>query len=195
MHSRKLKHKIPPYLAKLLPKGAHSHNTRNSEDIAIFKSRTETLNFSFFPWYIVQWSSSYLALRNYLIKRNGPLASPTYIIHNRLGMKLLTSLRLGPSHFNEHRFSHNFENCLNLLCTCSSEVELTTHFFLHCHNFDVICLTFNNSLKAIDKGILTLSDNFLTKVILYGDSKYIDIQNHDIINSTITYILDSKHFG
>ena len=39
-----------------------------------------------------------------------------------------------------------------------------------------------------------LSDSSLTEVIPYGDSKYSDIQNHDILNSTITYILDSKPF-
>ena len=119
---------------------------------------------------------------------------------------MLTRLRLGLSHLSEHRFNHNFdhlsehrfnhnfENCLNSLCTCSLEVKSTTDFFLHCHHFNAIPITLNNSLKAIDKDILKLSDSSLTKVILYCDSKYSDIQIHDILNSTITYILDSKHF-
>ena len=81
------------------------------------------------------------------------------------------------------------------MCTSSLEVESTTHFFLHCHHFSAICIILNNSLKALDKHILKLSDSFLTKVILNGDSKYRDIQNHDIVNSTISYILDSKCFG
>ena len=37
------------------------------------------------------------------------------------------------------------------------------------------------------------SDSSLTKVILFHDSKYSDIKNHEILNSTITYIIDSKH--
>ena len=41
---------IPLYLADLLHKGTHSYNTHNSEDITTFQSRTETFNFSFFPW-------------------------------------------------------------------------------------------------------------------------------------------------
>ena len=196
-------YKIPPYLAQLLPKGTHPYNTRNSDDITTFQSRTETFKFSFFPWSIVEWNkldlkirnSSYLVFRNYLIKRIRPLAAPVYNIHNPLGLKLLTRLRLGLSHLSNHRFNHNFENCLNPLCTCSLEVESTTHFFLHCHHFNAIRITLNNSLKAIDKDILKLSDSSLTKVILYGDSKYSDIQNHDVLNSTITYILDSKRFG
>ena len=47
--------KIPPNLG-LLPKGAHSNNTCNSEDVTTFQSRTETFKFSFFPWSIVEWN-------------------------------------------------------------------------------------------------------------------------------------------
>ena len=189
------KYNIPLYLKYLLPKGTHSYNTRNSEDITTFQSRTET-------WSIVEWNklelkiknSSYIVFRNYLIKRIWPLAAPVYNIHNPLGLKLLTRLRLGLSHLNEHRFNHNFESCLNPLCTCSLEVESTTHFFLHCHHFNAIRITLNNSLKGIDKDIPKLSDSSLTKVILFGDSKYTDFQNHDILNSTITFTIDSKCF-
>ena len=193
---------IPLYLADLLAKGAHSYNTRKSEDISTFQSRTETFKFFFSPWSIVEWNKldlkirnlSYLVFRNYFIKRIRPLAAPAYSIHNPLGLKLLTTLRLGLSHLNEHRFNHNFESCLNLLCTCSLEVESTTHFFLHCHHFNAIRIALNNSLKVIGNDILKLSNSSLTKVILFGDSKYSDFQNHDILNSTITFIIDSKRF-
>ena len=130
---------IPLYLADLLPKGTHSYNTRNSEDITTFQSKTETFKFSFFPWSIVEWNNLDLKIQNfvftnYLIKRIWPLAAPAYNIHNPLGLKLLSRLRLGLSHSNEHRFNHNFERCLNPLCTCILEVEPTTHFILHCHH-------------------------------------------------------------
>ena len=83
---------------------------------------------------------------------------------------------------------------INPFCTCILEVESTTHVFLHCHHFNAIGTTLNNSLKAIDKDIVKFSGSFLTKVILYGNFKYSDIQNNDIVNSIITYILDSKRF-
>ena len=137
------KYKIPHYLTQLLPKGTHSYNTCNSDDITTCQSRTKTFKLSFFPWSIVEWnkldlkilSSSYLVFRNYLIKRIWPLEAPVYNIHNPLSLKLLTRLRLRPSHLNEHRFNQNFENCLNPFCTCSLEVEPTSHFFLQCHHF------------------------------------------------------------
>ena len=130
---------IPIYLADLLPKGTHSYNTRNSKDITTFQSRTETSKCNFFPWSVVEWNkldlkirnSFHLVFRNYLIKRIRQLAAPVYNIHDPLGLKLLTRLRLGLSHLIEHRFNHNFESCLNPLCTCSLEVESTTHFFLN----------------------------------------------------------------
>ena len=34
-------------------------------------------------------------------------------------IKLLTRLRLGWSHLNEHKFNHNFDDCVNPFCTCS----------------------------------------------------------------------------
>ena len=119
-------------MAQLLPKGADSYNTHNSENITTFQSRTETLKLSI-PWSIIEWNkldlnihnSSYLVFKNYLIKRIRPLAAPVYDIHNPLGLKLLTRLRLGLSHLSEHRFNHNFENCLKPLCTCSLKVEST----------------------------------------------------------------------
>ena len=82
-----------------------------------------------------------------------------YNIHNPIGLKLLTRLRLGFSHLNEHRFNHNFESCLNPFRACSLEVESTTHFFIHCHRFNAISTTLNNTLKAIDKDIPKLSDS------------------------------------
>ena len=31
------------------------------------------------------------------------------------------------SHLNEHKFRHNFQDCLNPLCSCSLEIEDTVH--------------------------------------------------------------------
>ena len=48
---------------------------------------------------------------------------PIYNIHNPIGIKFLTRLCLGPSHLREHKFNHNFEDCINPLCSCSLESE------------------------------------------------------------------------
>ena len=75
----------------------------------------------------------------------------------------------------EHRFNHNIESCLKPSCACSLEwnhfpgVESTTHFsYTATISMQLVRITLNNSLKAIDKDIPKLSDSSLTKVILFG---------------------------
>ena len=46
----------------------------------------------------------------------------TEFIHP-LSLKLLTRLRLGMSHFNDHRSNHTFETCINLLYIYSFKNE------------------------------------------------------------------------
>ena len=53
---------------------------------------------------------------------------------------------------------------------------INSSFFPTLPPFNAICIALNNSLKGIDNDILKLSDSSLTKVILFGDSKYSDFQ-------------------
>ena len=46
-------------------------------------------------------------------------------IFDPIGLKLSTRLCLGFSHLNEYRFRHNFQDCMNPLCSCSLEIEDT----------------------------------------------------------------------
>ena len=103
-------------------------------------------------------------------------------------------LRLEISHLNKRRFSHNFEDCINPLCSCSLEVESTVHFFLHCHNFVNIRNTLLNKLNSISCDISNCSDGSLTKLILYGNPKFLFQQNSDISNASIENITNSKRF-
>ena len=76
---------------------------------------------------VVEWSKIHLDSRNasikifkkLLFKEIRPGSHPVSSICKLIGLKLLTRLRLGLGHINEHKFNHNFENCVNTLCTCS----------------------------------------------------------------------------
>ena len=92
--------------------------------------------FSFFRYSIIEWNKldinlrnakSFLKFRNSLLKIGRPMQNSIYNIHDPVGIKYLTRLRLGLSHLNEHKFRHNFQDCLNPLCSCSLEVETTNH--------------------------------------------------------------------
>ena len=103
----------PQYLINLVPKCNHSINTKNSH-IPTFYCRTDCFKYSFFPYTIVEWnklentirnSKSFLIFRNSLLKIGRPIQNSIFNIHDPLGIKLLTRLRLGLSHLNEHRLS------------------------------------------------------------------------------------------
>ena len=117
--------------------------------------------------------------KKHLLKEIRPDPHPVYNICKPIGLKLLTRLRLGLSHLNEHRFNHNFENCVNPLCTCISEAETTSHLFLHCHYFHPIRLTMFNELCEIemDMNLPNLSEEKLFNIFLYGRSLFSDGQN------------------
>ena len=126
----------PEYLYNLIPLGNCVYNTRNQDHINTYYCRTDLFKYSFFPCTIVEWNKLDITLRNaklLLIFKNSLLKIGRYLksifkIHDPLGIKFLTRMRLGLSHLNEHRFRHNFQDCLNPLCSCRLEVESTTHF-------------------------------------------------------------------
>ena len=186
----------------MLPKVTHHYQTQNSEDLATYQTRTNIFKYPFFPYSVMEWNkllssthnSTYPVFGNHVLKFIWPVSNPVYNIQNYVGLKLLTRLRLGLSHLNEHRFNHNFQNCINPLCTCGLEVESTLYFFLCCHHYHNIRAKLLNSLEVIDTNLLKLSEEQLTKVLLYGFSQLDQNQNRNILNSSIKYIVESKHF-
>ena len=123
-----------------------------------------------------------------------PLFNPIYNIFNPIGLEYLTRLRLELSHFNEHKFKQNFKDRINPLQTCSIEPESNSHFFLRYHNYFTLRVELINDLKIIDENILRLSENFLVQLLLFGDPKYNLIDNRQILNASINFILKSERF-
>ena len=156
---------IPKYLYELILSESHIYSTRNSENIETYYNRTYQFKYSFFPYSIIEWNKldinlrnakSFLIFRNSLLKIGRPMQNSIYNMHDPVGIKYLTTLRLGLSHLNEHNFRHNFQDCLNPLCSCSLEVETTNHYFLHCHYYNDICKTLLDTVKEITN--ICLSD-------------------------------------
>ena len=85
---------------------------------------------------VTQRSGSYNIFRKSLLNFIRPSASNVYNINDTIGIKLITRLRLGFSHLRERKFKHNFQHTLNPLCSCSAEVESTSHYVLRCYFFD-----------------------------------------------------------
>ena len=79
--------------------------------------RTEYFANSFFPYTINEWNNlspeicksvSYEVFKNSLLKFVRPSPNSLFTVSDSLGIKFLTRLRLGLSHFREHKFNHNF---------------------------------------------------------------------------------------
>ena len=136
-----------------------------------------------------------LSFRNALLKIGQPTPKPVYNILDPNGLKLLTRLRLGLSHLNEHKFNHNFKECVNPLCSCSLQVESVSHFFLHCHYFTDIRKTLFNELQSVDENILNQSDNEMVELLLYSSNKFKFQQNCSILKSSIKFIIKSERFS
>ena len=120
-----------------------------------------------------KWNSNSLEVfKSKLLALFRPVQRTIYNVFNPQGLKFLTRLRLGLSHLNEHRFRHNFKDCINPLCSCSLEVENTLHFFLHCHHYSTFRMGLMNKVNQIDENFSYLSDDNKVSPLLYGDSRW-----------------------
>ena len=121
-----------------------------------------------------------------------PVQNTVFNIFDPKGLKLLTCLHLGFTHLNKHRFRHNFENCVNPLCSCSLEAEDTLHYLLHCHHFDQHRLDLRDSVKSILDNFESLSDDIKKEILLYGDSRLDNNKDKFILEATSNYIKTSE---
>ena len=127
--------KSPSYLFQLIPPKNNVYATRSSQNnkTPSFKNRLNGI--------ISEWNNLYINIRNSspinvfkkkLLKFIKPKS--TYNIHDTKGLKLLTRLRLGLRHLGDHKFRHNFQDCVSPMCSCGQDIETTTHFLLHSPN-------------------------------------------------------------
>ena len=194
---------LPQYLSGLIPKPSLRYTTRFSH-LPDFKVRTELFRNLFFLYTVNEWnnldniiklSESYLMFRKRMLNLIRPKCNETYRIHNPTGLKLLTRLKLGLSHLNDHKFNHNFRGCVNPPRSCSLSVENNVHFFLHCHHFSLQRQTLMNNIKSIDKTIINAPDSALVNILLFGSSKYQYHINSKILNFSIDFILKTERFS
>ena len=107
----------------------------------------------------------------------------------------LTCLRLGCSHLNEHKFRHNFQDCLIPLCSCSLEIEGAVYYPLHCHYFSQYCFDLINIVKSVSDNFESFSDSIKRDLLLYGDSRFDTNEDKLILEATILYIKNTGRFS
>ena len=105
-------------------------------------SRIKSFRKTFFPYGTDEWKKLNPEIRNaksiYKFKKSiitEKLENSLYNVHDHIEVKLLSRLRLQFTHLNEHKFRHGFDETVNPMCACGTEVETTEHFLLRCHCF------------------------------------------------------------
>ena len=193
----------PSYLINLIPKNNQIIRTRKSH-IPIFHCRTDCFKYSFFPSTLRDWfnldenirnSESISIFKNRLLSFIRPAQNSVFNIFDPKGLKLLTRLRLEFIHLNKHRFRHNFEECVNPLCSCRLKTEDTEHDLLHCHHFTPPRINLMNSVNSVLYNFESLSDIDKKEFLLYGDPRLGNNKNRIIVEATLNYIKVSERFS
>ena len=93
------------------------------------------------------------------------------------------------SHLHQHKFKHNFQDCLNPICSCGLDIESTSHFHLHCPTFNDERYTLLSTLNNIHRKLLELTKSSLPQTLLLGNTLFDQGKNTRTLNATIEYIL------
>ena len=169
----------------------HAYATRNLDNIPCFKIRYNFFKNSFFPSTIIEWnnldptlrnSKSFVDFKNSILKCNRPSPIDVFNCNNYKGIRLIT------------RHKHNFQDCLNPICSCGLDIESTSHFLLHCPTFNDERYTLLSTLNNIDPTLLELTKSSLSQTLLYGNTLFDKEKNTRILNATIEYILSTERF-
>ena len=137
--------KSSTYLFQLIPPKNNVYATRSSQSnkISSFKTRHNFFKDFFFPAVISEWnnldvnirnSSSVNVFKKELLKFIRLVPNSTYNINDSKELTLLTRLPLDLSHLGDHKFRHNFQDCVSPMCSCGLDIETTAHFLFHCPN-------------------------------------------------------------
>ena len=143
----------PKHLSYIIPSTNRRYSSRNANNIPLVRANTNYFMNIFFPSTITEWNKLDLSMRkstslnifkSRLLRFVRPLENSWSTCHNPIGIKYLTRIRHGFSHLRYHKFKHGFLDAIDPLCSCSTGIENTVHYFLHCPNFSLARNTFLN---------------------------------------------------
>ena len=191
-------------LFKLIPENNSSYASRSTlnNQNPFFNVKTKFCKNFFFPAVVTEWnnlnisiynSSSYHAFKNLMLKFIRPEPNRISSTQNFEGLKLLTRIRVGLSHLVDHKFRHNFQDCLNLICSCRQEIVTASHFLLYCLNYRCARQTFFEKIN-LTSNILQQNNLSITKDFLFGGEKLRDDKRNTLFTFTIEFVQSTERF-
>ena len=195
----------PEYLREYIPAAVRRlHVTRVSRD-DVMPARTQKFRYSFFPDTSNSWnqlssfiknSSSLDVFKKRYMEFFNVTPNPIYGLHNPIGLKYLTRLRVGLSHLRAHKYQHNFSDTDTKYCTCGYNIaETVEHFLLFCPLHSHIRSELFGKLKMVISLLIFTSPFFTCNLLLYGNHDFDSHTNKKILESTICFIISSKRFS
>ena len=98
------------------------------------------------------------------------------------------------SHLGDHTFRHNFQDCLNPICSYGLKIETTSYFLLHCLGYRCAKKTFVEKINLTDSNILQQSDLSITKDLLLGREKLRDDKSNALLTCATEFIQSTERF-
>ena len=89
--------------------------------------------------------------------------------HNSIEIRYLTTLSLGFSYLCYRKFKHGFLDAVHPLCSCSTAIENTVHYFLHCPNVSTARNSFLNEIVIVDRSIIDQDEIKIIQTFVYGN--------------------------
>ena len=80
------------------------------------------------------------------------------------------------------------------LCSCSLEIEDTSHYLLRCHHYSHYGVVLMNSIKSIYDNFESIPNSVKEDLLLYGDSRFDENKNKVSLKVTISYIKILKDY-
>ena len=131
----------PKYTRRYLPTFKQNpYDLRTPSIFAEEGTNTNRYSNSFYPYCIKAWNNldptiwnlpNICQFKKALQQLIRPKKRHLFGMNDRVGVNLLTRLRVDFSNLKLHKFNHRF-NCDSPLCSRGQSSESTVHFFLHC---------------------------------------------------------------
>ena len=192
----------PEYTRRYLPTFKQNpYDLRRPSIFAEERTNTNRYSNSLYPYCIKAWNNLDPTIRNLpnisqfknaLQQLIRPKKRHHFEINDRVGVNLLTRLRVDFSDLKLHKFNHRFNSPL---CLCGQSSESIVHFFLHCQLYMDLRTVFLDSVSEIIlNDVRVYPDQRMCHILLYGRESFNSVVNRMILESTIRYIKDSNRF-
>ena len=79
--------------------------------------------------------------------------------------------------------------------SCSSGIQATIHFFLHCASFNTQRQTLFDKIATIDANILTENEDSVVNTLLFGKPNNENSFNLAMLNASTEFILSAERFN